>query len=166
MPLSLILDLLLAILLIVTIGYAVSLNSRLGMLRRDKEELEKLASTFANATLRAEEGVGKLKNTAEQLQQRVDKAQSLRDDLVFLIDRGGSAADRLEDSVRTARKHGDISPKLQAEGGKKAEMKTAQGAAPTQSAGSGRSSVEAVSQADDTRAEAERELLKALQAAR
>jgi hypothetical protein len=165
-PLSLILDLLLAILLIVTIGYAVSLNSRLGMLRRDKEELEKLASTFANATLRAEEGVGKLKNTAEQLQQRVDKAQSLRDDLVFLIDRGGSAADRLEDSVRTARKHGDISPKLQAEDGKKAEMKTAQGAAPAQSAGSGRSPVEAVSQADDTRAEAERELLKALQAAR
>ncbi|MBT7486433.1 MAG: hypothetical protein HN673_08710, partial [Rhodospirillales bacterium] len=67
MPISLMLDLLLAVLLVITIGYAMSLNKRLGMLRQDKEDLEKLASTFANATLRAEEGVGKLKNTAEQL---------------------------------------------------------------------------------------------------
>lgn len=162
MPISLMLDLLLAVLLVITIGYAMSLNKRLGMLRQDKEDLEKLASTFANATLRAEEGVGKLKNTAEQLQQRVDKAQSLRDDLVFLIDRGGSAADRLEDTVRTARKHGDISPRPQTEGAEKPpenfEAQSAKASAqPTQ---------DNSSEADDTRAEAERELLKALQAAR
>ena len=162
MPISLMLDLLLAVLLVITIGYAMTLNKRLGMLRQDKEDLEKLASTFANATLRAEEGVGKLRNTAEQLQQRVDKAQSLRDDLVFLIDRGGSAADRLEDTVRTARKHGDISPRPQADTAEKPlENSGAQslkdGPQPTQ---------DNSSEAEDTRAEAERELLKALQAAR
>ena len=162
MPISLMLDLLLAVLLVITIGYAMTLNKRLGMLRQDKEDLEKLASTFANATLRAEEGVGKLRNTAEQLQQRVDKAQSLRDDLVFLIDRGGSAADRLEDTVRTARKHGDISPRPQTDNPAKPEENTGaqsvkEGSQPTQ---------DNSSEADDTRAEAERELLKALQAAR
>ena len=162
MPISLMLDLLLAVLLVITIGYAMSLNKRLGMLRQDKEDLEKLASTFANATLRAEEGVGKLKNTAEQLQQRVDKAQSLRDDLVFLIDRGGSAADRLEDTVRTARKHGDISPRPQTDSPANPEEKSGtqsvkEDPQPTQ---------DNSSEAEDTRAEAERELLKALQAAR
>lgn len=160
------LDLLLAVLLIITIAYAVSLNSRLGLLRRDKEELENLAATFANATLRAEEGVGKLKNTAEQLQQRVDKAQSLRDDLVFLIDRGGSAADRLESTVRTARKHGDISPKLQAETKSEPDEKLAGETVLGNPTDSRRSPAEDVSEVDDTRAEAERELLKALQAAR
>jgi cobalamin biosynthesis Mg chelatase CobN len=166
MTLSLILDLSLAILLIVTIGYAVSLNSRLGMLRQDKEELEKLASTFANATLRAEDGVGKLKNTAELLQQRVDKAQSLRDDLVFLIDRGGSAADRLEESVRTARKHGNISPKSKEVDSGKAEAQKDKSSLPAHAASSRRSPEKSVSEVDDTRADAERELLKALQAAR
>jgi hypothetical protein len=169
-PIALMLDLLLAVLLVITIGYAYSLNTRLGMLRRDKEDLEKLATTFANATLRAEEGVGKLKNTAEQLQQRVDKAQSLRDDLVFLIDRGGSAADRLEDTVRTARKHGDLSPRPQVEGAEIAEAQPVAGATrgkTPERAQQGKSRAQAQgSETDDTRAEAERELLKALQAAR
>ena len=44
MTYSLIVDLFVAILLVVTIGYAIVLNRRLGKLRGDKAELEKLAT--------------------------------------------------------------------------------------------------------------------------
>ena len=103
MPYSLILDSLVALLLVVTIGYAYVLNTKLSSLRRDKSELEKLAMSFANATIRAEESIGKLKTTTDVLQSRMSKAESLRDDLVFLTDRGDGAADRLERYIRDAR---------------------------------------------------------------
>jgi hypothetical protein len=110
MPFSLALDVLVAVLLVITIGYAMVLNRRLGRLRRDKSELEKLAATFGQATARAEESIGKLKKTADALKGRIDNAQALRDDLAFLIDRGSSAADRREETVRAARKEGDPRP--------------------------------------------------------
>jgi hypothetical protein len=107
---SLLLDILVAILLVVTIVYAVLLNRRLGVLRQDRAELERLTLTFADALRRAEDGIGRLKTTADALQDRIDRAQSLRDDLAFLTERGGSAADRLEDLVRTARKEAGVGP--------------------------------------------------------
>ena len=103
MPYSLILDLLVAALLAVTIGFAVVLNKRLGKLRQDKEALEKLATTFGESTLRAEEGVETLKQTTEVLQERLEKAQALKDDLAFLIERGDSTADSLENLIRATR---------------------------------------------------------------
>jgi len=90
----------------VTIGYAVVLNRRLSGLRRDKDSIDNLAGSFGSATRRAEKSIGRLKSTTDGLQEQIKQAQSLRDDLVFLIDRGGSAADRLEDQVRTARDEG------------------------------------------------------------
>ncbi len=48
MPYSLILDVLVAVLLAVTIGYAVVLNKRLGKLRGDKKDLEKTVSFIPN----------------------------------------------------------------------------------------------------------------------
>jgi hypothetical protein len=103
MPLSLILDIVLAVLLIVTIGYAVALNRRLGALRQNKDELERLARGFVETTSRAENGIGELKSMTEILQERIERAESLRDDLVFLTDRGNATADRLEGVVREAR---------------------------------------------------------------
>lgn len=103
MALSLTLDVILAVLLVVTISYAVVLNRKLGSLRRDKAKLESLAASFGQATLRAEESIGRLRNTAEALQEKIEKAQALRDDLAFLVDRGTSAADRLEGAIRASR---------------------------------------------------------------
>ncbi len=108
MTFSLILDIVIAVLLIVTIAYAVGLNRKLALLRRDKAELEKMASNFGEATLRAGESISQLRSTADELQERIGSAVALRDDLAFLIDRGGSAADRLEDMVRAARKEGAV----------------------------------------------------------
>lgn len=106
MPYSLIIDLLVAVLLAVTIGFAVVLNKRLGTLRQDKKALEKLAITFGESTLRAEEGVATLKQTTEILQERLEKAQALKDDLAFLIERGDGAADNLENLIRATRDTG------------------------------------------------------------
>jgi len=100
---SLIVDIFLAVLLLITIGYAVILNKRLGTLRRDKAQLEKLSVSFGASTVRAEESIEKLMATADILQDRMESAQGLRDDLAFLIDRGGQAADKLEDLVRESR---------------------------------------------------------------
>ncbi len=103
MSFPLALDILVAALLVITIVYAVILNRRLGAFRSHKSELEALAASFTEATRRADDSVGKLKVMAADLQTRLDKAQALHDDLVFLIDRGGSEADRLEETVRKAR---------------------------------------------------------------
>ena len=103
MPISLMLDILIAVLLVVTIVYAIILNRRLGNLRRDRQELEQLAKTFADATTRADESIGRLRATAEELQQRIDAAKSIGEDLAFMSDRGETLADRLEGAVRSNR---------------------------------------------------------------
>jgi hypothetical protein len=98
--LSLGLEIAFAILLVTTIGYAITLNRKLGNLRKHKEDLERLAMSFSQSTIRAEDGVQRLKSNTVQMQESIVKAQALRDDLAFLIDRGSLAADRLEEGVR------------------------------------------------------------------
>ena len=135
MTLSLTLSVVMTVLLVVAIGYLVALNRKLGTLRRDKARLESLAASFGQATLRAEESIGRLKNTADTLQERIEKAQALRDDLAFLVDRGTTAADRLEGAIRASRTK-----------------------APPVAAGAGDDSIQ-------PRSEAERELLRAIRSA-
>ena len=147
MTLSLLLDITIAVLLVVSIWYSTVLNKRLNALRQDKAELDKLTSNFGEATLRAGDSIVKLKNTADDLKERIDAAGKLRDDLMFLVERGGAAADRLEKGVRAARRDDP-------DGGEATIEKLVPAA---------RRRVPPVGPA---RSEAERELLKALQAAR
>ncbi|MCG8508813.1 MAG: DUF6468 domain-containing protein [Rhodospirillales bacterium] len=144
MGFSLVLDILVAGLLVVTISYAVMLNRRLRTMRQDKSELEKLAVKFADATVRAEESTSRLRKTAEELRNGIDKAKSLREDLTFLIDRGASTCDRLEESVRLARREAPPGPR---------EVKP-----------ESKRPVEILE--EDPKSEAERELIKALRSAR
>ncbi len=108
---SLVLDILVAILLVATICYAIVLNRKLENLRRGKEEMEKLAASFGEATMRADGNIGKLKETARELQNGIEKAQALHDDLTFLIERGDKVADHLEETVRFARKESGYTPR-------------------------------------------------------
>jgi len=100
MPISLMLDIIISVLLVLTIAYAMRLNQRLSQLRSDKNELMKLAKTFADATVRAEEGIQKLKVSSDSLKSEVAKAEALKDDLAYLVDRGGRTADEMVDTVR------------------------------------------------------------------
>ncbi len=98
-----VLDVVLALLLVVMIWYSVVLNRRLNKFRGNRQQMENLAATFNDATVRATDSIGDLKIASDALQDQLAKAESLRDDLVFLVDRGTIAADRLEDNVRVAR---------------------------------------------------------------
>jgi hypothetical protein len=109
---GMILDIVVILLLIPTIIYAVILNRRLTALRRSREELSKVVSSFNEATMRAEAGIPKLKKATTEanhtLKDRVEKAQTLRDDLAFMIERAEEMAGRLEGAVRTARNEGVV----------------------------------------------------------
>jgi Domain of unknown function (DUF6468) len=100
-------DLTVALLLIATIGYVAVLNRRLGMLRRDKAKLEELIKGLNAASTDAQAGILGLRQATEELGRGLDKdlaaGRSLRDDLHYLIERGGSIADRLEGSIRARR---------------------------------------------------------------
>ena len=105
-----ILDVVVILLLVPTLIYAVILNRRLAALRRSREELSKVVNSFNEATMRAEAGIPKLKKATTEanhtLKDRVEKAQTLRDDLAFMIERAEELAARLEGAVRMARAEG------------------------------------------------------------
>jgi hypothetical protein len=107
---GMILDVVVILLLVPTIIYAIILNRRLTALRRSREELSKVVNSFNEATMRAEAGIPKLKKATTEanhtLKDRVEKAQTLRDDLAFMIERAEELAGRLEGAVRAARNEG------------------------------------------------------------
>jgi hypothetical protein len=114
MTLSIILDIVVSGLLLATIAYAMLLSRRLGALRNDKQALEALVASLDSSSQRAESGIAALKEAAErigqQLQQRVDQGKALQGDLSYIIDLGGSLADRLEGNIRARREDGRSAP--------------------------------------------------------
>ncbi|MFD2235352.1 DUF6468 domain-containing protein, partial [Phaeospirillum tilakii] len=104
---KLLLDIVVSVLMVATIAYATRLNARLAALRKNRDDLARTILGFNEATLRAESSIPKLRKAAEEagqaLQDRVEKAQSLRDDLAFMIERADTMANRLENAVRSAR---------------------------------------------------------------
>ena len=160
MTYSLIVDLFVAILLVVTIGYAIVLNRRLEKLRGDKAELEKLAATFGESTVRAEESIEKLRNTADMLQDQMEKAEALHKDLAFLIDRGGQEADKLEDLVRATRDKVGIGPRSVSENANPDVDKGNDQSRPLTARRDGLAGAD--TDVDGVKSEAERELLKAI----
>ena len=192
MDLRVLLDLIIAVLLVATIGYAITLNSRLTALRRNRDQMSKIIASFNEATVRAESSIPKLRKAADEaghgLQERVEKAQQLRDDLAFMIERADTMANRLENVVRSARSEARTpaaaagngpAPRGQWSGsGPSAPAMAAPAAAamaPPVGPVFGRAAqqatlagVSAASEANDfdERSEAERELLRALQSMR
>lgn len=168
------LDIVVSVLLVATIGYAVMLNSRLTALRKNRDDLAKIIVAFNEATARAEASIPKLRRAAEEagggLQERVEKAQSLRDDLAFMIERADTMANRLENAVRSARTEVRSQPAPSRAVGQGAPGASGQASGIQASRAAQQATVAAAaasSDADiDERSEAERELLRALQAMR
>ncbi|CCG40364.1 DUF6468 domain-containing protein [Magnetospirillum molischianum] len=179
------LDIVVSVLMVATIAYATRLNSRLAALRKNRDDLARTIVGFNEATLRAESSIPKLRKAADEagqsLQERVEKAQSLRDDLAFMIERADTMANRLENAVRSARVEGPARSGAETAAASRAPASgPAPSPGPAPSLASGRPSpsrsaqqaaVASASAAaeyglDDERSEAERELLRALQAMR
>lgn len=107
MMLSLGADLVVAVLLIATIGYAAVLNRRLTAVRNDRDKFEKVIRELGVSSQRAENAVAGLRLAADELGKRLDKkveeGRALGDDLAYMIERGGSVADKLEAQIRAGR---------------------------------------------------------------
>ena len=140
--LELIINLLIIVLLVPTIIYAYKLNKNLTILRENQNSLGKLISSLNEATIKAENSIPKLKNVTElssqNLQDVVDNAKSLKDDLTFINERADNLADRLENVIHDGRQINNSS-----------QTKNS-------------SDSQSISSANDDRSLAEMELLKAL----
>ena len=105
--LALILDVLVAGLLVAVIVYAVRLNRSLTILQKSKQELEQLLAGFSDSTEKAERAVQEVKAATSQnkdtLGGLLSEAEHLKEDLAFLIDRGNSIADRLDQGISAQR---------------------------------------------------------------
>jgi len=97
--LTLVLDLVMVGLLAATIAYAIILNRQIIKLRESRGEMAELVRGLNEAMSRAETGVRGLKKTAhdtgDDLQRTVAKAQTLRDELEFMIEAADAMANRL-----------------------------------------------------------------------
>lgn len=143
-------------LLIPTIIFAYVLNKKLDVLRNSRNDLGRLIEAFNDATIRAESGIPKLRQAADsaggQLKDQVEKAQILRDDLAFLIERAESSATKLEHTVRQVRSQTNKASISDTEA-KISEIENML-----------TSTTEEDIMIDDTQTDAEKELLKALKA--
>lgn len=101
------LEIVLMVLLGATLLQAIRLERALGVLKRDRASLESLVVGFNASTHQAENGIQRLHAAVDgagrQIQDQIAKSTSLKDDLVFLTERGDRMADRLDTLVRAAR---------------------------------------------------------------
>lgn len=105
--LDLIINLIIIGLLIPTIIYAYRLNKNLTILRQNQSSLAKLVEALNDATFKAENSIPKLKSVTEHsssdLKEVVDSAKELKDDLMFINERADNLADRLEGVIKNGR---------------------------------------------------------------
>jgi hypothetical protein len=102
-----ILEAVLVLLLAATLFHALRLERALGVLKRDRAVLEDLVASFNASTRQAEAGIDQLRVAADgagrQTARQIDTVVRLKDDLVFLLERGETLADRLDSLVRAGR---------------------------------------------------------------
>ena len=146
---DLLINLLVIILLIPAIVYVYKLDKNLTLMRQNQKALLKLIEALNEATNKAESSIPKLKSVTESssnnLQEVVENAKELKDDLMFINERADNLADRLEDAIKTGRQI-KTSPEIKEKAVSQAKENVA-------------SDTE-----DMSRSEAELELLKALRA--
>jgi hypothetical protein len=101
------LEVILLLLLSATLFYALRLERALGVLKRDRTTLEELVAGFNGATHQAQQGVDRLQEAADgagkQMARQIETVTALKEDLLFLTERGERLADRLDQLVRQGR---------------------------------------------------------------
>lgn len=116
MAMEWILELALVALLAATLFHAVRLERALGVLKRDRVQLQELIAGFNDSTRQAELGIERLRAVTDgagiQIARQVDSALALKDDLALLIERGDRLADRLDALVRAGRPIANEPPRL------------------------------------------------------
>ena len=102
-----IIDVIGSVLLAAVIYYTIRLNQHFQMLQKNRAELARQLSGFAHSTERAEAAIQQVqqstKESAQQMEDLLQRAEMLKSDLGFLVDRASGTADRLEQGVRRER---------------------------------------------------------------
>jgi len=97
---SLVVDAAFVVLLVVTIVYAVKLNARISDLRTRETDLQEMVKQFNQASDQALGSVQVLKSAGieadREIKAATERAQALRDDLAYMIERGERVAARIE----------------------------------------------------------------------
>ena len=97
---KLLVDSLMVILLGATIFYCITVSRRIRLLQDSKDEFAQLIVKFDETTSHAQETIEDLKKMSkrvtESLNERLDKANFLADDLAFMIEKGNKVADKVD----------------------------------------------------------------------
>jgi hypothetical protein len=124
-------DCVVAILLVMTIGYCMMLNRRLKLLKADEQSLRATISELITATEIAERAIGGLKITVHEcdmgLGERIRKAERLAGDIDRAVVSGKDLISRLSQIISAGRQADDAlaaaAPKIQHKIEGKAESK-------------------------------------------
>ncbi len=107
MPAGLILESLVAILLLVTIGYCFVLNRRLATLRHGQNEMHAVVLTLNEATDKAKVSVEQMRRNsmtiAGELTEKLRAGRAIADELGMILESGNSLADRLAGTLTASR---------------------------------------------------------------
>ncbi len=94
------LEVLLAVLLTLTVGYCFALDRKLRALRRTQTDFERLLAEFTEATEKAENGLAALKLASGELVAELDEkltvGRALGDELATITQSGTALAERIE----------------------------------------------------------------------
>lgn len=160
MNIELALNLLLIVLLPATIIYVLLLQRRLASLRADREAVDAVVERMNEATRRAEASLKGIRETAVQAKAMLDepmtRAQALRDELTYLVQRADAAGERLAGGVSGAGAGGQpaAQPAAHTRGPREAKPGASRAGANERPA--------AAPEEDDVRSQAERDLMNAL----
>ena len=103
LPVSLIVNIVMIGLLVLTIFYSILLNSRLKKIRDAKNELHLITSRFMEAMNKADSSIETLKQTATQVEgtlyKQILRAEELQSDLSFFIKRGDEISVKMEELI-------------------------------------------------------------------
>lgn len=105
---SLLIELLVAVLLAATISYCIMLDKRLKQLRLDEQAMRKTVTDLTLATDNAERAITTLKHAVVEanssLAERIDTAERFAADLSINVKAGEDIIDRVRQIVETSRK--------------------------------------------------------------
>lgn len=170
MPFELTLNILLLVVLLPTLVYVVLLHRRLSTLRADREAVDAVVERMNEATRRADASLKGLRQAAEQAKALLDepfaRAQSLRDELAFLVQRADAAGERLAGGLSSAgagRAGEEPAPARPRPAGRGARASGERPPAAAERSAAERSAAERpVAEPEDVRSQAERDLMNAL----
>lgn len=105
--LTLLINITMAAILIVTIWYCSRLNKRILALQDARSELATIIKEFDESTQRATQSIAEIHKATQRLtdnmQHKIDKANFLADDLQFLIERSAKITDKTEAATSSPR---------------------------------------------------------------